>query len=120
MQLNHLDLPVPDVANAAAFFQACFDFTLIKTMGDNGMALLRGADGFILALNRTDHAGAVHYPRDFHIGFLQPSDEAVWDAYERLVAYGTDLPLPPQTMHGSLMFYFTAPGGITVEVSHRR
>jgi catechol 2,3-dioxygenase-like lactoylglutathione lyase family enzyme len=37
MQLNHLDLPVPDVAATAAFFTTHFDFRLRETRGNNGI-----------------------------------------------------------------------------------
>lgn len=117
MQLNHLDLPVPDVAGTATILTGCLDFVPLKPI-DEDMALLRGEGGFVLVLTRAK-PGDPPYPRDFHIGFLLPSDKAVWDVYRRLQAQGVDLPLEPRTAYGALAFYFPLPGGVTVEVSHR-
>jgi hypothetical protein len=60
------------------------------------------------------------YPKTFHIGSMQPSEQAVLDAYARAVAAGVTMPDPPRFMRGSLMFYCTAPGGILLVVSHRQ
>ncbi|HEY9104572.1 VOC family protein [Chitinimonas sp.] len=117
MQLNHLDLPVPDVAITAAVLTRCLDFVPLKPI-DADMALLRGEGGFVLVLTRA-RADEPPYPRDFHIGFLQPSDQAVWDAYRRLQTQGVDLPMEPRSAYGALAFYFPLPGGVTVEISHR-
>jgi catechol 2,3-dioxygenase-like lactoylglutathione lyase family enzyme len=115
MHLNHLDLAVPDVAAAASFFESAFGFAVLETRGRDGMAILRGA-GFALVLTRDLEAA---YPKTFHIGFLQPDEQAVLDAYARIQTAGFDVPRPPAILRGSLMFYCTAPGGILVEVSHR-
>jgi lactoylglutathione lyase len=115
MHLNHLDLAVPDVAAAATFFQSAFGFTVLETRGRDGMAILRGA-GFVLVLTRDLDAA---YPKTFHIGFLQPDEQAVLDVYACILTAGFDVPKPPAIMRGSLMFYCTVPGGILVEVSHR-
>jgi len=119
MQLNHLDLSVPDVAAAASFFQAAFGFTLLKTKGSDGMAILRGDGGVVLVLTRAAPVDHPLYPKTFHIGFLLPTGEAVWDAYERVRSTGTELPHAPQAVRGSLTFYCHAPGGLLVEVGHR-
>ena len=116
MQLNHLDLSVPDVAAAAAFFIDGFDFTLTDTRGNGGMAIMTGADGFVLVLTRCVEPC---YPKTFHIGFLQPSAQAVMHAYQRLIAAGIAVPNAPAQMRGSLLFYCHVPGGILVEVGHR-
>ena len=119
MQLNHLDLPVPDVAATAAFFTTHFDFRLSETRGNNGFALLLGANGFALVLTRRRAEGAQAYPDNFHVGFLMESDAAVHALHARLQAAGThDLP-PVSVQRGASLFYVRAPGGILVEVSHR-
>jgi lactoylglutathione lyase len=116
MQLNHLDLSVPDVAAAAAFFADGFDFTLTDTRGNGGMAIMSGAGGFVLVLTR---CAEPCYPKTFHIGFLQPSTEALMHAYQRLLAAGIAVASPPAEMRGALLFYCHVPGGILVEVAHR-
>jgi catechol 2,3-dioxygenase-like lactoylglutathione lyase family enzyme len=119
MQLNHLDLPVPDVAATAAFFTTHFGFRLCETRGNNGFALLTGEGGFALVLTRRRAEGAQDYPDNFHIGFLVESDEAVHAAHARMQAAGVpDLP-PVSSQRGATLFYVHAPGGILVEVSHR-
>jgi catechol 2,3-dioxygenase-like lactoylglutathione lyase family enzyme len=119
MQLNHLDLSVPDVALTATFFKIAFGFVDIQTKGNGGMAILEGAGGFVLVLTRARPTDRPLYPRTFHIGFLVSSEQDVKDAFQRLTAAGIDLTHPPGTVRGSLMFYCRAPGGILIEVSHR-
>jgi catechol 2,3-dioxygenase-like lactoylglutathione lyase family enzyme len=119
MQLNHLDLPVPDVAATAAFFTAHFGFRLCETRGNNGFALLQGSGGFALVLTRRRAEGAKDFPATFHVGFVLDSDAAVHAVHARLQAAGVpDLP-PVSFQRGATLFYVHAPGGILVEVSHR-
>lgn len=122
MQLNHLDLSVPDVAATATFFEAAFGFTLLKTKGNAGMAILRGDGGVVVVLTRAapvDHPPQPPYPKTFHIGFLVSSEAEVWTAWERVRSTGIEVPHEPQAVRGSLTFYFHAPGGIMVEVGRR-
>lgn len=115
MKLNHIDLPVTDLEGAADYFQRGFGFQRAPAPADS-MAILRGEDGFALILQRT---GKAEYPPGFHIGFLQPSDDAVHAAYQRLADAGLPLPAAPATSYGCLAFWCHAPGGILIEVSHR-
>jgi catechol-2,3-dioxygenase len=116
MQLNHLDLPVSDLEGAVNYFVKGFGFERLQAPCE-GMALLRGDGGFVLVLNQLE--GAAVYPSGFHIGFLQPSDEAVHALYRRLADAGLPVPAPPAVSYGALAFYAEAPGGIHIEVSHR-
>jgi hypothetical protein len=50
---------------------------------------------------------------------MQDSDDKVDDIYDRLKATGMH-PAKPRDMHGARTFYFTGPGGFTVEVFHQR
>jgi catechol 2,3-dioxygenase-like lactoylglutathione lyase family enzyme len=119
MQLNHLDLPVPDVAATAAFFTTHFGFRLVDTRGNNGFALLAGSGGFALVLTRRRAAGAQDFPDTFHIGFLVESEAAVHALHARLqAACVAELP-PVSFQRGATLFYVHAPGGVLVEVSHR-
>ncbi|MFP5393105.1 MAG: VOC family protein [Gammaproteobacteria bacterium] len=114
MQLNHIDLPVPDVVAATRFFVDGFGFSILEQRGRDGMAILSGP-GMVLVLA---HAPDAVYPPTFHIGFLQDSAQAVHDAWRHLQACGVDAPAP-KVMRGSLLFYCRAPGGVLVEVSYR-
>ncbi|MGW8393663.1 VOC family protein [Pseudoduganella sp. HUAS MS19] len=115
MKLNHIDLPVTDLEAAADYFQRGFGFERVRAP-TQGMAILRGEDGFALILQQAAH---VEYPPGFHIGFLQPSDEAVHAAYQRLSGSGLQLPPAPAVRYGCLAFWCQAPGGVLIEVSHR-
>ena len=118
MQLNHIDLAVPNVALTATFFKTALGFAEIQTKGNDGMTILKGSDGFELVLTRTSESNPA-YPKTFHIGFLVPSEQDVHEAYRRVAASGIELPQPPRPVRGHLMFYCRAPGGILIEVSHR-
>jgi catechol 2,3-dioxygenase-like lactoylglutathione lyase family enzyme len=115
MKLNHIDLPVTELEAAADYFQRGFGFERLRAPAE-GMAILRGEDGFALILQQ---AGKVAYPPGFHIGFLQPSDDAVHAAYRRLADAGLPQPPAPAVSYGCLAFWCEAPGGILIEVSHR-
>lgn len=119
MQLNHLDLAVPDVALTRDFFQTHLGFTCIETLGRDGLSILRGSGGMILVLSRQRKTGASSYPEGFHIGFHLESEAAVHEAYQRMTASGVDLPDRPTARRGALGFYFHAPGEILVEIGHR-
>ncbi|HZX29211.1 MAG TPA: VOC family protein [Telluria sp.] len=118
MRLNHLDFPVPDVAATAAFFTSHLGFRLLDMRGRQALAILQGDDGFVLVLHRQAQDAAPPPPDWFHIGFLQDSEAAVLDIHARLRAVLPDLPEPAR-MRGALLFYFHAPGGVLVEISHR-
>jgi len=115
MKLNHIDLPVTDLEGASDYFARGFGFERCPSAAP-GMAILRGVDGFALILQQVEE---VEYPKGFHIGFLQPSDDAVHAAYTHLRNAGLPLPPPPAVNFGCLGFWCKAPGGIMVEVSHR-
>jgi catechol 2,3-dioxygenase-like lactoylglutathione lyase family enzyme len=119
MQINHIDLAVPDTTTAATFFKSAFGFIEIQTKGNAGMVILREQGGFELVLTRIRETYPSLYPTTFHIGFLVSSAQEVHDAYSRVTATGVERPNPPHAVRGHLMFYCHAPGGILVEVSHR-
>jgi len=116
MHLNHLDLSVPDVHAAAAFFAAGFGFTLLEERGNGGMAIMAGDGPFTLVLTR---CAEPVYPKTFHIGFLQASKQALMQAYEYLLAANIEVPKAPEEMRGALLFYCRVPGGVLVEVAYR-
>lgn len=116
MHLNHVDLSVPDLNAAADFFCKGFGFAIVNARIDDGMIIMKGDGPFIIALTR---CAEPVYPKDFHIGFLQESREALMKAYRQLVDAGIEVTSPPAEMYGALLFYCRVPGGILVEVAYR-
>lgn len=114
MQLNHIDLSVPDLDAAVAFFENGFGFKVIKCFDD--MRILAGDGPFMLALTQ---CAEPRYPESFHIGFLQASPEAVTETYQRLLASGIAVLAPPASLYGAFIFHALAPGGIRVEIAWR-
>ncbi|MFN3651026.1 MAG: VOC family protein [Armatimonadota bacterium] len=117
MTLNHLNLTVTDAAEAASFLEKYFGLRPFDGAPPHSatMAFLRDDRGFILSLFRGKRDVPVEYPGFFHIGFTQPSQEAVNELYRRLKDDGYDVPMP-ERQHGSWTFYFIAPGGFRIEV----
>jgi catechol 2,3-dioxygenase-like lactoylglutathione lyase family enzyme len=118
MRLNHLDLPVPDVAEARRFFEQWFGFTHERTLGQDGLSILRDESGLVLVLSRRSRRGPQDFPETFHIGFHLETVNAVQTLYQRLAAAGI-ASAPPTEQRGAFSFYLTAPGGVLVEIAHR-
>ncbi len=94
-----------DVAAVVTLFETYFDFKCTLVKGDHVIAILTGKDNFsVVLMTATD--GNINYPKAFHIGFMQDSDEAVSAVYERLKAGNIQLQQEPQKMRGSFGFYF--------------
>jgi lactoylglutathione lyase len=115
MNLNHLNLTVTDVQETYAFLEQYFGME--GKGGNKDIAFLTDENGMILTLTSAKLGGVteVKYPPNFHIGFGQPDAEAVNAINKRLKDDGYDVP-EPSRQHGSWTFYFTAPGGFTIEV----
>lgn len=115
MTLNHLNLTVTDVPATSAFLQKHFGMT--DGGGNNNIAFLRDENGMVLTLTspKVSQETEVRYPGAFHIGFIQPSEEAVNTMHQQLIDDGYDAPAPSR-QHGSWTFYFASPWGITIEV----
>jgi lactoylglutathione lyase len=118
MRLNHINLTVSDVPASRDFFANYFGFKCVAERGRDALAVMVDDSRFVLTLNNFDKSAEVAYPGAFHVGFMQESREAVDAIFERLKAGGLD-PQPPREFHGAWTFYFTAPGGFTVEVGHQ-
>lgn len=116
MQLNHLDLSVPDVAAASAFLTGHFGFTLLQSKGNHGMAVLTGEGGVVLVLTRHE---APSYPTTFHIGFLVDDVGKVAAKHAELEAAGVTGLSPLQDMRGGPGFYCRTDWGILLEVANR-
>jgi lactoylglutathione lyase len=110
MKLNHVNLTVTDVNAAREFLEKYFDLKTKNTRADS-FALLLDDEGLVLTLMKDNQ---VSYPKTFHVGFIQPSEDTVNKIYQRLIDDEFDVK-PPQRAHG-WTFYVKAPGGFTVEV----
>ena len=110
MKLNHINLSVTDVPAAAGFLEKYFGLRN-PGGGKSSFIVLFDDTGLVLTLMKS---GQVAYPKTFHIGFGQESDERVNEIYQRLKNDGFDVN-PPERSH-AWTFYVQAPGGFTVEV----
>jgi catechol 2,3-dioxygenase-like lactoylglutathione lyase family enzyme len=118
MRLNHLDLPVPNVAEARNFFVELLGFVHVETLGSEGLSILHDEGGLTLVLSRRRRTGAQTFPDTFHIGFHLESSEDVSAAYDRLNGAGY-AEGPPTLQRGAFSFYCTGPGEVMVEVAYR-
>jgi lactoylglutathione lyase len=116
MILNHLNLTVTSPRETQEFLIRYFGLKQLAK-GNEQMAFLTDDAGMILTLTnvKMGRETEVKYPANFHIGFAQLNREAVDQINARLKADGFDVE-PPSKQHGSWTFYFTAPGGFTIEV----
>ncbi|GEJ47593.1 MULTISPECIES: VOC family protein [Chryseobacterium] len=86
MSLNHINLVVKDVDKALHLFTNYFGFSTIVNRNSK-MAVLENRDQFALViwgqvLNKKEDIP--EYPENFHIGFYQQDQEAVWNMYRKL------------------------------------
>lgn len=118
MNLNHMNLAVPDVAAAVAFFTEYFGLHLLEGKGQPGViSILEDDAGFVLVLSNFPQAATFSYPKDFQIGFYQKTTGEVNALYARLQADGYVIDLPPRTMWDTWRFYFRAFDTLLVEVA---
>jgi catechol 2,3-dioxygenase-like lactoylglutathione lyase family enzyme len=116
MKLNHVNLAVPDVFETASFFETYFGFSLVTEKNDGALLILSGEDGFILALSKSAGPGELMYPRPFHVGFIRNSSSEVDQMVAALGKAGMEIEAP-RMRHDRWSSYFTAPGGIRIEIS---
>jgi lactoylglutathione lyase len=110
MKLNHINLSVTDVPAATSFLEKYFGLRN-PGGGKSSFTVLFDDNGLVLTLMKSSQ---VAYPKTFHIGFGQESDERVNEIYQRLKDDGFDVN-PPERSH-AWTFYVQAPGGFLVEV----
>lgn len=118
MKLNHLDLQVPDVQRAAAFFERFLGFQHQSNRNSPAIAILSGEDGFVLVLQRKED-DAESYPEGFHIGCLVEDEQTVFDVQTRWKEAGLAASEVDRNGRGLVAFCRT-PDGILVEVSCRK
>ncbi len=109
MGLNHINLVVKEVDQAVSLFANHLGFNLI-TNRNGKMAVLESSHQFVLViwgqeLNRKDEIP--EYPENFHIGFYQKDEDAVWEIYNRLKEVeGLKLESEPKKIRNTFGFYF--------------
>jgi lactoylglutathione lyase len=125
MTINHLNLTVSDPTETSQFLAKYFG--LERRGGNAGMQMLYDDQHMVLTLikgrpdDRDQSAAAagkpagVRYPSSFHIGFIVESRDRVNQINQQLRADGIEADAPAH-LHGAWTFYFTAPGGFTIEV----
>lgn len=118
LKLNHLNLTVPDVAEAKCFFEKYFKFQCTDQKS-NVLAILIGEDGFILALmsEAFNKQGSSSYPEAFHLGFILDSKEEVSSLYSKLKSGGLNVDREPARIRNSFGFYFYF-GNLFIEVGY--
>ena len=111
MKLNHINLPVSDVAASRDFFAQHFGMTVLLDLPKVGLAMLQDDGNMVLNLSHFDRdATEIPYPPDFHVGFFLDDRAAVDATHGRLTAAGFAID-PPEKSPGRYGFYLRPPGG---------
>lgn len=116
MKLNHINLPVADVAASRDFFAKYFGMKTSMELGRGVMAMMRDEGDMVLILSHFHKNDEIHYHKDFHVGFYLDSRKEVDDMRARMVADGLDAEAP-EKRQGRYGFYLQAPGGFVTEVA---
>jgi catechol 2,3-dioxygenase-like lactoylglutathione lyase family enzyme len=116
MKLNHINLPVADVAASRDFFARYFGMKTAMELGRGVMAMMRDEGDMVLILSHFDKSAEIHYHKDFHVGFYLETREEVNNVRALMTSDGLDVEMPKQRQ-GRYGFYLQAPGGFTTEVA---
>lgn len=116
MKLNHMNLPVPDVAEARQFYERYFGFTFSFDEDHGKLVFLRDEAGFLLALRQAESNSDV-LPPSFHFGFRIESLEEVRKLYETMKQDGVSFAKELRSGERWATFYCWAPGKAQLEVS---
>ena len=119
--LNHTNLTSYNVPALKEFFCRVFDFQVLDERGDK-LAVLRNSDGFLLTLMYDKRMTPEHgYPGMFHIGFLQPTQQAVdlmHEALQRSALHGAHARQVAAWRTGSLRLLLPGPRRCTGGSEH--
>jgi catechol 2,3-dioxygenase-like lactoylglutathione lyase family enzyme len=118
MTLNHIDLPVSDIAGARAFFGTFFGFRCIFERAD-GLSVLLDEANFALTLSAVPAGETLRYPTGFHVGFNLQTEDELMRLHELLRSSGIEIALPLGDLGGALSFQCHVPGPLKVELSWR-
>jgi catechol 2,3-dioxygenase-like lactoylglutathione lyase family enzyme len=114
MRLNHLGLPVSDVARSLRFYAEYFGFDPATAQEyADGTIIVRNADRFDLALHAVATVGPV--PEFLHFGFGLPSGPDVRSLQDRLAADGAEI-LESDDEPAYVAFKVADPDGHRIEV----
>jgi lactoylglutathione lyase len=94
MHMNHVNLPVPDVAASADFMRDFFEATDLGPRQTTAMALLTDGYGTVINISNFNRVNEVAYPGAFHIGFACGSREEVDAVHRRLTEAGHSAAAP--------------------------
>jgi catechol 2,3-dioxygenase-like lactoylglutathione lyase family enzyme len=115
MILNHIDLQVSNIDDAAKFFETYFGLRCTYRR-EGQIALLADDGGLQLGLSNLHDSPPPVYPPDFHIGFVQENVQQVLEIYERVKGTGAEIKFELQEAGPNLAFVCLAPDSIRVEV----
>jgi catechol 2,3-dioxygenase-like lactoylglutathione lyase family enzyme len=115
LKLNHINLPVADVAVTRDFFSKYFGMKTTFELPKNSLVIMRDEGGLILNLSHFDKKSEIQYHKDFHVGFFVESRDQVDSIHAQMTADGIEVD-PPRQLQGRWTFYVDAPGGFQVEV----
>jgi catechol 2,3-dioxygenase-like lactoylglutathione lyase family enzyme len=115
MKLNHIDLPVADIAGVRAFFESHFGFRCIFEREDGLTVLLDEA----LTLSSLVDGEKQRFPAGFHVGFNLQSEEALRRSHAELTSARVKFARPLGDLGDALTFQCYAPGGLVVELAWR-
>src|SRR5437763_15829796 len=94
MKLNHLNLTVADVLATYRFLEKYFGLKQYGSLAPSEtMSFMSDDNGLVLALFRQKNGEASYLP-GFHIGFVQESEERVYEINARLRGDGYKVPKP--------------------------
>lgn len=119
MQLNHLNLCVPNLSVAQTFFEKYFGFEVLDQGGQDTLCVMQGEDGFVLVLSNFERKDRHEYPRDFHVGFLLDSPDSVRAMFQRMKDDGVDIQSEPKDLPRGTTFYGHIDKTILFEIASR-
>ncbi|QVL34051.1 VOC family protein [Telmatocola sphagniphila] len=116
LNLNHINLPVPDVAATRDFFVKHFGMVSVFELPKNSLVILRDEAGLVLNLSHFDKTSVIEYHKDFHIGFFRATREEIDAIHSQLNTSGVIAESPKKAV-GRYGFFIDAPGGFMIEVA---
>ena len=119
VRLGHVHLKVADLERALRFYRDVLGFEVTQRMGNSAAFLSAGGYHHHIGLNTWESAGGKSPAHGttglYHLAILYPTQAALGDAVERLIAAG--IPLEGAADHGvSEALYLRDPDGNGVEL----
>ena len=88
MNMDHVNLSVPDIQETRAFLETYFGLRFLGPPDTNKIIVAVDDNKTIVALSNFSNASHYDYPDAFHIGFNQPSREAVDAIHQKMIDNG--------------------------------